>query len=425
MIKKPKILWLTNTHLPDIASEFGLKVNPSSGWLAGAFSKIKENKNIDLTVCFPINEDITYKNIKKNDISFYGFKFAGVYCEDLTNMIEVFKQILDKEKPDIVHIFGTEFPHTLAMVKAFNNPDKTIIGIQGLCSVYTQHYLEGVPIAVINKKSLGERIVKQGLLYEQDVFRLRGTLEIEAIKNANHIMGRTNWDKGCTNFINPNATYHHCNESLREPFYDSKTWSYETIEKYSIFVSQGNYPIKGLHYMLKALKLLKQHKPSVKLYVAGGKHEQPKTFMEKIKQRSYPRYILKLISDYDLSDSVIFTGSLSEQQMHERFLKSHVFVSPSTIENSPNSLGEAMILGVPSVSSDVGGVADLMEHKKEGFVYQSTADYMLAHFVLKLFNDENLCKEFSVTSRKKALITHDKQKNFDDMIKIYDKVLDI
>ena len=83
-----------------------------------------------------------------------------------------------------------------------------------------------------------------------------------------------------------------------------------------------------------------------------------------------------------------------------------------------------MMLGVPSVASDVGGVTDFIKHNKEGFVYQSTAPYMLAHYVLKLMANNKLCEEFSKASRKKAFSTHDKQKNFDDMIAIYQGVIE-
>ncbi|MBU5889730.1 hypothetical protein JVV71_20695, partial [Vibrio cholerae O1] len=58
---------------------------------------------------------------------------------------ETLKMILEIEKPDIVHIFGTEFPHTLSMVRAFNKPNKTIINIQRLPSVIAKHYLNGIP----------------------------------------------------------------------------------------------------------------------------------------------------------------------------------------------------------------------------------------------------------------------------------------
>ena len=120
--------------------------------------------------------------------------------------------------------------------------------------------------------------------------------------------------------------------------------------------------------------------------------------MEKLKISSFAKYIKRLISEYGLEENVTFTGSLTEQKMKERFLKSNVFISPSTIENSPNSLGEAMLLGVPCVSSDVGGVKNLVKHEEEGYVYQTDAPYMLAYYVK---NDVCYGKE-SRTDRSKG-----------------------
>ena len=105
--------------------------------------------------------------------------------------------------------------------------------------------------------------------------------------------------------------------------------------------------------------------------------------------------------------------------MCERYLKSHAFVCPSSIENSPNSLGEAMILGVPCVASDVGGVADLLKHREEGFVYQTDAPYMLAHYVSEIFANNELALDFSKKAREHAMNTHNQKKNMEDIIKIY------
>lgn len=73
-----------------------------------------------------------------------------------------------------------------------------------------------------------------------------------------------------------------------------------------------------------------------------------------------------------------------------RYLASSVFVSVSTIENSPNSVGEAMLFGCPVVSSCVGGVLDMLEHGQEGFLYQASAPYMLAWYVGCVFRDDGL-----------------------------------
>ena len=146
-------------------------------------------------------------------------------------------------------------------------------------------------------------------------------------------------------------------------------------------------------------------------------------FIDNIKISSYGKYLKELIKRYNLQDSVVFTGLLDEKQMCERYLRSHVFVCPSSIENSPNSLGEAMIFGVPCVASDVGGVTDLLTHKEEGFVYQTDAPYMLAYYVCEIFANDELALQFSVKARGHAMRTHDREMNNQAMVSIYKNII--
>jgi glycosyltransferase involved in cell wall biosynthesis len=129
-----------------------------------------------------------------------------------------------------------------------------------------------------------------------------------------------------------------------------------------------------------------------------------------------------LIKKYGLEGHVTFLGRLDEQSMCERFLKSHVFVCPSSIENSPNSVGEAMILGVPTVTSDIGGVKNLLEHIKEGFVYQPDAPYMAAYYIKKIFADDKLAESISISAKKHAEMTHDRAINFNRLLEIYKEI---
>ena len=103
-------------------------------------------------------------------------------------------------------------------------------------------------------------------------------------------------------------------------------------------------------------------------------------------------------------------------------LRANVFVSPSSIENSPNSVGDAMLLGMPCVSSDVGGVKNLMEHGKEGFVYQADAPYMLAYYVCRIFEDEQLASLLGESAAKKAAATHDRAANTARLAEIYQEI---
>ena len=88
--------------------------------------------------------------------------------------------------------------------------------------------------------------------------------------------------------------------------------------------------------------------------------------------------------------------------MVEQYLKANVFVLPSSIENSPNSLGEAMILGMPCVASCVGGVQDMIIDKKDGFLYPFDEYYMLAHYVCEIFSNQDMAVALGENARKSA-----------------------
>ena len=123
-----------------------------------------------------------------------------------------------------------------------------------------------------------------------------------------------------------------------------------------------------------------------------------------------------------LMESIVFTGQLTEKDMRNAYLSANVFVCPSSIENSPNSVGEAMLLGVPVVAADVGGVKNMLKHGEEGYIYQHDATYMLAYYVKRVFEKGGDVYEMTENARKHAQITHDVDKNVADLYKIYKEI---
>ena len=87
----------------------------------------------------------------------------------------------------------------------------------------------------------------------------------------------------------------------------------------------------------------------------------------------------------DLEGQVQFVGKKDESQMCQYYQQANVFVMPSVIENSPNSLCEALMTGVPVVAANVGGISSIIRHGKEGFLYQSDAPYMMAYYIDLIF----------------------------------------
>ncbi|MDD6207958.1 MAG: glycosyltransferase family 4 protein [Clostridiales bacterium] len=254
-------------------------------------------------------------------------------------------------------------------------------------------------------------------------FELRGLYEKEAIKKVRHVMGRTDWDKACTNQIHPGIEYHCVQEMMRACFYRG-SWERSGCEKHRLFMSQGSYPIKGLHLALEAVMILKKQYSDIKLYIAGTDITKAADIKQKLRQTYYSNYIIQLIKKWNLGGNIVFLGSLTDEEMKKQYLKSHVFLSPSVIENSPNSIGEAMLLGVPIVASDVGGVSSLISHKENGFLYPADAPYMLAYYISCLFEDGGLAERLSRNERKKAQSMYDRKDILRRLLEVYSEIKD-
>lgn len=412
--------------LPKIAENLKMQADSFGGWLTGLSNDLLKINDVQLAVCFPVTFQDYLLEGEVENMKYFGFpqKEQDKYDEEAEG---IFTSVIQKFNPQVIHIFGTEYPHTLAMVNTCERLgilNKVVISIQGMVSVYHNHYFASLPYRIIKGHTLRDFIKRQNIDSSCKKMREKGALEIRALKKAKYIIGRTSWDKACTYQINPGAEYYFCNETLRDEFYKHE-WSPEQCERCSIFISQASYPIKGAHYMLEALKLILNEFPETKLYIAGYDITKSDTMMDRAKQTSYAKYIKELIQKFNLKESLIFTGLLNEKQMCDRYLKSNVFVLPSSIENSPNSLGEAMLLGVPCVAAYVGGVFDMLKHNEEGFAYQSDAPYMLAYYVCEIFRNNELALEFSKNARRQALETHNREENVKKLLQIYDNIMNV
>lgn len=423
-----RVLWICNIMLPVIAKELGLPYSNREGWLSGIFEQLlqEKEKQVELGICFPMeNLPVGLRELKGRPLIVEGVPCYAVE-EDLNtpevydfSLEERFREIFVDFKPDMIHVFGTEFPHALAAVKTFNNPDKTLVGIQGLCGEIAKVYMAGLPKKVQRKVTLRDYLRKDSLRQQQEKFFLRGKQEAEILKRTGNITGRTAFDKEETEVINPDAKYFHMNETMRKDFYTGR-WNSSDCEPYSIFLSQGDYPLKGMHFAIEALALLLQEFPLAKLYVAGNSIIEHKSLKQKLKLSAYGKYLLWLIRHHGLQDKVIMTGKLTAKEMKQRFLKSSVFICPSVLENSPNTVGEAMLLGVPVAASRTGGIPDMITDGEDGLLVPVGDVDKLAKAISRLWTEE--AGNYSEAAAARARITHDGNTNYKRLLEIYDTV---
>lgn len=408
------VLWSCNIMLPRISDHLNIKSRPIGGWLAGLSDQMIDKTDISLCVLFPH---------KEKPIAGEAGRLKYIGFSPPQNNIKTFKEYIKKYRPDVIHIFGTEYLHSYTMIRACEELcvlDRTIVSIQGLKSIYSKHYYCNLPVNIIHSNTFHDIVRKSNIYHGKKDFEKSGIYEIQTPKIARNVSGRTEWDYAIAKQMNPSINYYRCNEILRQSFYDVK-WNLDKVERHSIFVSQSNYPIKGFHLMIEALNLIINKYPDIKLYTTG-RSPFGLSMNEKLRQNSYHAYLERMIKKHDLMGRVVFLGELNEIEMRNRFLRSHVFVCCSSIENSPNSVGEAMLLGVPVVSSDVGGVKDMLKDKVEGFLYPFDETYMLAHYIDKVFSDDRLAEQISVNSQKHAEITHSREKILSRTIEIYETI---
>lgn len=416
-----KILWITNILLPDVCDKIGVKTPVIGGWMASSLNALKGN-GINFGVASLYNGYVL-KYYIINDVHYFLIPAPKNNNKYNVSLEKYWKKVNEQYKPNLVHLHGTEFAHGLAFIKSC--PDvKIIASIQGLVSMIHRYYFAGLTTKeILFNISLRDILKIDSLFQSRKSMKKRGINEIEIIKNISNVIGRTSWDYAHSVSINPNINYYFCNETLRNSFYNNK-WEYKKIEKYSIFLSQAGYPIKGLHQVIKAIYFIKNKYPQIKLYVGGHNITKYDTLIDKIKITGYGLFIKRLIRKYDLESNICFLGLLNEEEIVNRYLKSNLFICPSSIENSPNSLGEAQILGVPLIASYVGGVPDMVENEKSGFLYPFEEFEMLAILIDEVFSmEEKQLEILSVNEREEALRTHNPYFNAKQMIKIYNNVV--
>lgn len=411
------ILWITNIVLPEAISllrgDGSLK--SSGGWMIGAAEALVKIPDIKLTISTVSKDVDKLTRLEGDKITYYLLPYGKGNTHINHDYEPLWLEVSHAVKPQVIHLHGTEYSHGLAYIEACGT-EHVCVSIQGLTSAYCHYYYYGLSLSSILTSLTLASFVKGSILKGFLDFKKRGEFEKEIIRRVQHIIGRTSWDRERTWAINPDAHYYYGGETLRPAFYTGATWRYDHCVPHSIFLSQAFYPIKGLHMVLKAMPLVLRHYPDAKIRVAGIDIARTKGGKELLKLSNYGLIIRKLIKKYHLEKCISFTGALDSEGMRREYLQSNVFVSPSTIENSPNSLGEAQILGVPVIASYVGGVMDMMKGDEE-HLYRFEEVEMLAYKLCELFKMKDTVNTESM--RQEALRRHDPIMNAITLMETY------
>lgn len=413
-----RILWIGNSGLYVPNNSCGGGYN-GGGWVASVQKELMKTNDITLAIAFckdgepqkVIQNGVTYYPVpnhtkSKKDKIIDLWKIKDVTRDEILwpYYEEKFRNIIEDFKPDVIHIFGSELYQNLAALVTDGIP--TILHIQGILSecIFNllppsvskwQYYMSG-------KGLKGKYHNYQYLAYwHRSVHREKAIL-----KAVPHVIGRTDWDRQTLAVLNPKAEYHYGGEILRDVFYEDKKRVLPSKVVISTTISAPLY--KGYDVILKVANILK--------------NEIGLDFEWNVYGNVQPEFMEKHTGLKHENLNVNLKGVATAEQLRDALVNSTLYFHSSYIENSPNSVGEAQLIGVPVVASRVGGTDSMVEHGKTGFLYPVTDPYMAAYYIKRLIEKQEENISMGKVAREVALVRHDKQAIVENLLKIYDEI---
>ena len=410
-----KILWFSNCVLSKTPSA------GSGSWLFAMRDLIVND--VDLI-------NITDSNINKitlneaNGIKEYilpNWKLKnGVPTTD--HIIQI-ADIIDHEKPDVVHIWGVEKYWALLFSRGLIQFDKVILEIQGVFSSCVDVYYGGLlPIDIIKMMSLKSLLFsKYRLSKAYRSYQMKSLYEKELVRSFKHIAIQSNWTKDQLSTICSEKTnYYYSLRPIRKQFYQADKWKKPSNSKPILFCSISYYkPFKGLHFLLKALNVVRCYIPNITLRIAGPNLESRPFYLI----GDYERYILKEIRRLELVNNIVFCGSLNATQMVEEIQNADIVVNPSLVESYSAAAAEALYLGAPTILAYSGAMINFSEEKPVALYYNPMDYRSLAAKISTLLYDQKLRNILTLNALEELL-----KKSSPDSVKsrqldTYNKVL--
>jgi len=390
-----RIVWLGSYRLgllqPELATVRNVQWHPAS-WIVNLAKAISTSGDVDLqiiTATAGISKDQT---IKKDGITFYvvrnTFPFTTrgfpryMPLDVLTRYASLRRQIrhvILRLRPDLIHVHGTEEGYGLA---ALDVGLPTIVSIQGIVQLCA---------------SVSPSIV----------FRLQAPVELHVIRTAKYFGTRTEW---ATNFIrglNSNAMIYDLPEAVDQVFF--KEQAQQSTQ--NILMVGSVVQRKGVEEALDAMRLIVGEYPSAKLFVVG---DGDPDYLKALKKRAISAGLVSHIQ---------WLGFKTAEEIMALHAVSTVLIHPSHIDNSPNSVAEAMASGLPVIAANVGGIPSLIEHGVTGLLVEPRNHLQLAEAVISLLHNKAQRVRLAHRAKEVAWERHLPSKVAEKTLGVYEDII--
>ena len=418
-----RILWFTNTPCKAIHVLTGQSVT-SGGWLYSLSEYVSKIPGVELHIAFYwgkalepfIYESVFYHPIlRKGDGNKVGrlinrFRMA-YFREGESLVVQKLQQVVNEINPDLIHIHGSEDNFGLIASNKQNCP--VVLSIQGILSVLYDFLFRGYSKKEIaQNEGLKAKVIMNGVTVQEHSLRKKMEREKRIFSYIDHIIGRTFWDRNVSLAFNPYRHYYEVGEILRPAFFKAH-WNKKKFSSPLTIISTtsaGYY--KGFESILRTAQVLKSIGFSFQWNVIGLSYDDNIVHLaERVVGININSLNIGLLGRKDAVDLAHF--------MEE----SDIFAQVSHMENSSNSLCEAMLLGMPIIATFAGGTASILVNNQEGILVQDGDPYVLAGAIVEMANNTDIAIKMGENAAKKAATRHAPETVCSQLMNVYTLIL--
>lgn len=183
------------------------------------------------------------------------------------------------------------------------------------------------------------------------------------------------------------------NNAIDRAFFDAaerKRSSTQTKDEINILFVAAITPRKGLHILIEAFKRLAPTHPKLRLTVVGIWDWAP----EYVQEQSAACH------DLQAEGRVVFTGGVGRERLIKAFEEADIFVLPSFAESAPMVISQAMCVGLPIVTTQVGGIPEMIEQGVTGILLEPGNVEALSAELARLAENPDIRQRLSAAARE-------------------------
>jgi len=390
------IVWLCPYPIQSLRPELKLQRNVeahNAPWIVNLAHELVKYSSIKLTIITHAAAITKSQAFSKFGLDFHILRYAFPFLlrgypdyfpiHKFTNyhsFVNEALKIIHSIKPDVVHGHGTEDAYSR---------------IASNC---------GLPFLISMQGIIGELYKINPTLN----FYLQKKMEVQSILQAPHVAYRTNLDKQYVLSIKSNIQLHYLGEAVNDVFFEH-TW--QLPREHSLTFVGYLSEMKGINYLINAMPEIISKFPAIILNLVGP-----------VKQ-GYQAQLKNLIQKKGLNKNIIFHGKLEPPEIARLLSISSIFILPSLMENSPNSLAEAMAVGIPIIASDVGGIPSMIQEQDSGIFIKPACAESISNKVVELLMDPLKMSLLGKKAREAAFLRYRKNNVAARAIEIYKTII--